>query len=246
MFGVIAGLVGAGAATAAVVAGAHTMVPWSQMYGANFNGLKDGTRALALTYDDGPNDPWTMRLLEMLAKHEVRATFFMVGRYVEKHPEIAREVFAAGHAVGNHAYSHRNLIFANEQQLRDEIEKTQRAIETATGETPFLFRPPFGGRRPATFRVARSYKLEPIMWRVTCYDWSARSAEEIVKTADRQIAGGEVVLLHDGGHEKFGVDRRYTVEATDKLISMYKDRDFQFITIPEMLQARPGVNLPFV
>jgi peptidoglycan/xylan/chitin deacetylase (PgdA/CDA1 family) len=242
MIGYLAGALAAGAAT---FAGAHTMVPWSQLYGENFNGVKEGMKVLALTYDDGPNDPWTMRLLEVLAKHQVPATFFMLGKYVRERPEIARAVFAAGHAVGNHAYNHKNLIFAGEATLRQELEETSKVIEDATGERPFLFRPPFGGRRPGTFKVVQELKMFPVMWRVTCFDWAAKSHEVILKHARQQIAGGEVVLLHDGGHLRMGEDRSHTVRATDELIAEYKDRGFLFTTVTEMMQKRPGMQVPF-
>jgi peptidoglycan/xylan/chitin deacetylase (PgdA/CDA1 family) len=85
----------------------------------------------------------------------------------------------------------------------------------------------------------------PVMWRVTCFDWSAKSPAEILKHARRQIAGGEVVLLHDGGHLRMGEDRSHTVRATDELIGEYKDRGFLFTTVTEMMQMRPGVNVPF-
>ncbi len=221
------------------------MVPWSQLYGENFNGIQEGLKVLALTYDDGPNDPWTMKLLEVLATHQVQATFFMLGRYVKERPEIAREVSKAGHAIGNHSYTHPNLIFSNERKLRQELEDTSKAIAEATGERPFLFRPPFGGRRPKTFKVVEEMKMFPVMWRVTCFDWSAKSHTEILKHARRQIAGGEVVLLHDGGHLHMGADRSRTVHATDELIREYKDKGYLFTTVTEMMQMRPGVQMPF-
>jgi peptidoglycan-N-acetylglucosamine deacetylase len=242
MIGLVTAALAGGAAT---FAGAHTMIPWSQLYGENFTGIEEGRKALALTFDDGPNDPWTMRLLEVLAKHQARATFFMVGRYVRQRPGLARAVVEAGHAAGNHAYSHSNLIFAGRARLRQELEETSKAMEEATGERPFLFRPPFGGRRPGTFQVARELKMLPVMWRVTCYDWSAKSPEQILKHARRQISGGEVVLLHDGGHLGMGEDRGATVRATDELIAQYKDRGFAFLTVPEMMQLRPGLQIPF-
>jgi peptidoglycan-N-acetylglucosamine deacetylase len=242
MIGYFAAALAAGAAT---FAGAHTMIPWSQLYGENFTGIEEGQRALALTFDDGPNDPWTMRLLEVLGRHQVPATFFMVGRYVRERPELARAVVKGGHAVGNHAFSHPNLIFAGTSRLRQELEDTSKAIEEATGERPFLFRPPFGGRRPGTFQVVRQLKMFPVMWRVTCYDWSAKSHEEIVRHARRQISGGEVILLHDGGHLRMGEDRSATVRAADELITEYKDRGFTFLSIPEMMQLRPGLQVPF-
>jgi peptidoglycan/xylan/chitin deacetylase (PgdA/CDA1 family) len=242
MIGYIAGALAAGAAT---FAGVHTMVPWSQLYGENFNGLKEGLKVLALTYDDGPNDPWTMKLLEVLQKEQVQATFFMVGRYVQQRPEIARAVSEAGHAIGNHCFTHTNLIFAGQVTLRQQLEDTSKAIEDATGERPYLFRPPFGARRPGTFKVVEELKMFPVMWRVTCFDWSAKSPEEILKHARRQIAGGEVVLLHDGGHLHLGEDRCHTVQATAQLIREYKDRGFMFTTVTDMMQMRPGVQMPF-
>jgi peptidoglycan/xylan/chitin deacetylase (PgdA/CDA1 family) len=243
MIGYIAGAFAA--AGAATFAGIHTMVPWSQLYGENFSGIQEGQKVLALTYDDGPNDPWTMKLLEVLAKHQVQATFFMLGRHVGERPEIARAVSGAGHAIGNHSFTHPNLIFASEAKLRQEVEDTSKAIEEATGERPFLFRPPFGGRRPGTFKVIEELKLFPVMWRVTCFDWAAKSPEQILKHARRQIAGGEIVLLHDGGHLQMGADRSHTVKATDELIREYKDKGFLFTTVTEMMQMRPGVEMPF-
>ena len=221
------------------------MVPWSQLYGENFSGIREGVKVLALSYDDGPTDPWTMKLLEVLDKHQVAATFFMMGRHVRERPEIARAVAAAGHAIGNHSFNHPNLIFAGDARLRQELEETSAAIEEATGERPFLFRPPFGARRPGTFKVVEELKMFPVMWRVTCFDWAAKSHEEILKHARRQIAGGEIVLLHDGGHLRMGEDRSHTVRASDELIGEYKDKGFVFMTVTELMQMRPGVEMPF-
>lgn len=243
MIGYVVGALAAGAA--ATFAGVHTMVPWSQLYGENFSGLPAGQKVLALTYDDGPNDPWTMRLLEVLSRHGVQATFFMVGGYVRQRPELARAVFEAGHAIGNHAYSHKNLIFASPSTLRRELDETSQAIQDATGERPFLFRPPFGGRRPGTFKVVEELKMFPVMWRVTCFDWAAKSHEEILRHARRQIAGGEVILLHDGGHLGIGEDRSHSIAATDELIREYQQQGYLFVTVPEMMQMRPGVEMPF-
>ncbi len=103
---------GASLAAAAVAAGYQSMAPRGQWYGRTFTGLQPESKQLALTYDDGPNDPHTFRLLEVLAKHNVKATFFLIGRFVKQRPDIARELMRAGHVVGNHTFSHPNLIFA--------------------------------------------------------------------------------------------------------------------------------------
>jgi peptidoglycan/xylan/chitin deacetylase (PgdA/CDA1 family) len=242
MIGYVVGALVVGAATFAWV---HTRLPWSQLYGESFLGLKAGTPVLALTFDDGPNDPYTLQLLEVLARHQVPATFFMVGSYVRQRPELARAVAAGGHEIGNHAFSHKPLTWMSEQRVRQEIEDTSNAIEEATGSRPYLFRPPFGCRGPQTFKVARELKMFPVQWGVTCFDWSAKSPEQIVKHARRQIEGGEVILLHDGGHLHFGTDRSNTVAATDQLIGEYKAKGFHFVTITEMMQLRPDAATPY-
>jgi peptidoglycan/xylan/chitin deacetylase (PgdA/CDA1 family) len=235
MFSTWLGLGAAAAAASAV--GYQSMAPTGQWYGRTFTGLRHGSKQIALTYDDGPNDPHTMRLLEVLARHGVHATFFMIGRYVRQRPDIALEVVQRGHVIGNHTTTHPNLIFESAAQTRAELVECRAALADAVGEHSNLFRPPFGGRRPGTLRVARELGLDPIMWNVTGYDWNAPPAAEIENKVTRRIKGGDVILLHDGGHKEMGADRSQTVIATDNLIPRYKDEGFKFVTVREMMGA---------
>ena len=234
----------AGAAGLLTWAGFQTMWPTSQVYGRTFIGLEPGSRQLALTYDDGPNDPWTFRLLEVLDRHQVKATFFLIGRFVEQRPDIARAVVTAGHAIGSHTWDHPNLIFCSSGEVRRQLEKTQRAIQEATGVDVKLFRPPFGGRRPASLRAARSLGLQPVMWNVTCRDWTERSTDEIVELAEGQIRGGDVILLHDGEFHRIGVDRSRSIEATDRILTRYTGEGYRFVTIPEMMERQQLATRP--
>jgi peptidoglycan/xylan/chitin deacetylase (PgdA/CDA1 family) len=145
------------------------MVPTAQWYGKTFTGLAAGSRELALTYDDGPNDRHTLRLLDVLARHGVRATFFLIGRYVRQRPDIVREISQAGHAIGNHTETHPLLIFKSEAEIRRELTECTAALGDAGVEVSDLFRPPFGGRRPAVLRIGRELGLVPVMWNVTGY-----------------------------------------------------------------------------
>lgn len=231
------GLAGVAASGAALAAGYQSMAPTGQWYGHTFTSLARGTKLLALTYDDGPNDPHTLRLLEVLAKHNVRATFFLIGRYVQQRPEIVREVVKAGHVIGNHTFTHPLLIFKRAAEVRRELTDCRAAIQDAIGKHSNLFRPPFGGRRPAVLRIARELGLEPIMWNVTGYDWNAPPAVVIEKKVSRRIRGGDVILLHDGGHKQIGADRSQTVLATDHLIARYKSEGYDFVTIQYMLEG---------
>jgi peptidoglycan/xylan/chitin deacetylase (PgdA/CDA1 family) len=234
----IASLFSGAVAAAAVTAGYQSMAPEGQWYGSTFTGLARGSKQLALTYDDGPNDPHTLRLLEVLAKHNVKATFFLIGRYVRQRSEIARELAAAGHTAGNHSSSHALLTLKGQAEIRRQLSDCRAALSDAIGEHSNLFRPPFGGRRPAVLRIARQLHLEPIMWSVTGYDWDAPLAEIIERKVTRQIRGGDVILLHDGDHRQMGADRSQTVLATDRLIDRYKTEGYEFVTIPEMIERK--------
>ena len=221
---------------ALVSAGYQSMAPTGQWFGNAFHGLPGGSNQIALTFDDGPNDPYTLKLLDVLAKHDVCATFFLIGRYVRQRPDIAVEINRGGHILGNHTLTHPLLISTSFKRSLREIAHCQAAIRDATGEHAQLFRPPWGGRRPGTFRLVRQLGLEPVMWNVTGYDWDAPSADYIEQKVTSKIRGGDVILLHDGGHKAFGTDRSKTVEVVDRLISRYKGEGYQFITIPEMMQ----------
>jgi peptidoglycan/xylan/chitin deacetylase (PgdA/CDA1 family) len=231
-------LVGLTAAAAATAAGYQTMSPTGQWYGRTFIGSNRGSKQIALTFDDGPNGPHTLRLLELLAKLGVKATFFMIGSYVRQQPEIARAVAQGGHVIGNHTFSHPRLIFKTAEETRAEVVQCQSALQDAVGEHSNLFRPPFGGRRPATLRVVRQLGLQPVMWNVSGEDWKAPTAEAIENEVARQIRGGDVVLLHDGSHRGMGAERTRTIAATDGLIRRCADQGYEFVTVEEIRVAR--------
>lgn len=228
-------VIGAGVAAAAVAAGYQCMAPKGQWYGRTFTGVKAGSRQLALTFDDGPNDPHTFHLLEVLARHNVKATFFLIGRYVKQRPDIAQELVRAGHVIGNHTFSHPNLIWVSPQETNRELQDCERALTDAVGEHSRLFRPPFGGRRPGTLKIVRKLGLEPVMWNVTGWDWEGKPADYVEQKVRQQIRGGDVILLHDGSHAAFGVDRSQTVIAVDRLIARYKSDGYEFVTVPAMM-----------
>jgi peptidoglycan-N-acetylglucosamine deacetylase len=231
------------ATLAAVTAGYQSMAPTGQMFGPTFTGLPRGSKQIALTYDDGPNDPHTLHLLDVLAKHDVRTTFFLIGRYAQQRPDIARDIVKAGHIVGNHTFTHPLLIFKSGAEIRQEYSRCRSALQDAIGGHSNLVRPPFGGRRPAVLRIARQMELEPVMWNVTGYDWNAPPAEVIERKVAKQIRGGDVILLHDGGHKHMGADRAQTVVATNHMIKRYKAEGYEFVTIPQMLKADVGPGL---
>ena len=237
-------LIGLTAAAAATAAGYQSMAPTGQWYGQTFAHGPRGSKQIALTFDDGPNDPHTLNLLEVLAKYNVRATFFMIGRHAQQRPDIVRAVAQAGHVIGNHTFTHHNLIFKSARQTRQQLLDCRHALQDAVGEHSNLFRPPFGGRRPSTLRIARELGLQTIMWNVTGYDWNAPPAAVIENKVARQMRGGDVILLHDGGDKAMGADRSQTVIATENLIRRYKDQGHEFVTVGDIqVVGRPDKQL---
>jgi peptidoglycan/xylan/chitin deacetylase (PgdA/CDA1 family) len=234
---ILAAGVSAAGVSAAVAAGYQSMAPTGQWYGRTFTGIGKISKHLALTYDDGPNDPYTFRLLEVLARHNVQATFFLIGRFVQQRPDIVRELAKAGHLIGNHTFTHPQLIFKTGAQVTEEVLGCRRAIADAVGEHSNLFRPPFGGRRPVTLRAVEKLGLAPVMWNVTGYDWNAPSAKQIEDKVSSQVKGGNVILLHDGGHKMLGADRSATIEATDRLITRYQEDGYEFVTVASMMAS---------
>ena len=238
--------VAAAAASFVTYAGYASMAPRSQFFGRTFTQGAD-ERKLALTYDDGPNDPHTLHLLDLLAEQGVRATFFLIGRFAAQRPDIVRRIAEAGHVIGNHTYSHPNLIFCTARRVAQEIDDCAKAINHAIGTHSDLFRPPFGGRRPGVLRVVAEKGLVPVMWSVTCYDWvPSTNAEAIQRHAQRQMKhqGGNVILLHDGGHKTMGADRRHSIEASRGIIRAFKGEGYQFATVPELMQRTLRATLP--
>ena len=230
-----------GAGAAAVFAGYHSMAPTSQLFGRAFCALPRGSKQMAFTFDDGPNDPHTLHLLDLLEKHNVRATFFMIGRYVRQRPDIALEVKNRGHVIANHTFTHPFLTFESTSSARSELEQCGAALTDAVGENSNLFRPPWGARRPALLRTVRQLGLQPIMWSVTGFDWDAPSAAYIQKKVTARVRGGDVILLHDGGHKAFGTDRANTVKAVEALIPRYKSEGYEFLTISEMMSRQSAL-----
>jgi len=234
--GVYAGL--GAAACAALAAGAYAYAstwPGSQIFGKALTAPRRPGE-LALTFDDGPNATWTPRLLDVLAKHKIRAAFFMLGGRAETQPDLVRRAFAAGHLIGNHSWDHPNLARSSFAVIREQLAGTQDKLEQILGARVKFFRPPYGARRPAVFRVARELGLQLVTWTAMTSDWTEPPAEwiagQLVRKIDRQRRRGSAanIVLHDGGHRDPGANRAPSVAAAEKLIERYKSTH-RFVTL---------------
>lgn len=236
----VLGSLAASGAGAALVAGGYFyagMWPDSQIFGRTLVAGSDPNE-IALTYDDGPNDSYTERLLELLARDEARATFFLIGRFARPRPELVRRIRNAGHVIGNHTWNHPRLLFHSTDRAREEMAATNAALEDILGEKVEYFRPPYGARHPGVLRAARAMGLVPVLWNVTGFDWRPIPAERLLENMQNGIARnqrrrrGSNLLLHDGGDAGIGVDRSRTLAATGALLEAWRGKA-RFVTVAE-------------
>ena len=192
---------------------------------------QDGQRTVALTFDDGPGD-WTDEVLAVLAHEHVKATFFVVGREAAAAPDQVRQLYAAGHAVENHSWSHPAAGSSgrwNSRMIGSQIRRTNTQLAAATGQGPCYFRPP-QGVVPGAERPARAAGLTIALWSVDTRDWATRGkkAADVIRTRARSGLDqpNPIVLLHDGGG-----DRRATVAALPGIIDDYRQHGYTFVTL---------------
>ncbi|BCB75381.1 chitooligosaccharide deacetylase NodB [Phytohabitans flavus] len=185
------------------------------------------TGAVALTVDDGPDPRWTPALLDVLARHEVPATFFLIGARTAEQPRLARRIAEAGHAIGNHSMHHPQPFAAlDAARQRAEIGETQERIADAVGQPPRLFRAPGGGWSRTVLGVAAEHGLTAVDWTVNPSDWKEPGVPHITRVLSRS-GPGHILLCHDGGG-----DRSQTIAALDRVIPLLKERGLRFVPVP--------------
>lgn len=192
---------------------------------------------VALTFDDGPNPQYTGQVLDILKEADVKATFFMLGAAVARHPDIAARVAQEGHTVANHSYYHLNWNTISVARLEDEMAWTSAAIVKATGESPLWLRPPGGRTNSRVYRMAREQNLALVMWDADTSDWKRPPPATITYNALSGIRPGGTILMHDGGG-----DRSNTVAALPGIIDGIKKRGYRCVTLDQLFGAGPLPN----
>jgi peptidoglycan/xylan/chitin deacetylase (PgdA/CDA1 family) len=184
---------------------------------------------IALTFDDGPNEN-TLSVLEILKKYNVKATFFCIGKNIEKHPEILKRIVEEGHIVGNHSFSHSNFFdFYRIDRLVAEIQKTNDLIESISGKKAQLFRPPYGVTNPSIRRALEVTKHKVIGWNIRSLDGILKNEKIIFARIKNRIAPGGIVLLHDTAH---------TVTILERLMLHLEENEYKVVSIEALLNIK--------
>jgi peptidoglycan-N-acetylglucosamine deacetylase len=187
---------------------------------------------VALTFDDGPHPQGTPAVLDALAAHRARATFFLVGEQVERHPALAAEIAAAGHATAIHGFRHRNLMRVGPRATADDLDRAHAVIAEATGATPMVYRPPYGIFTPAALVLARRHGWRPLLWSKWGRDWRGHiTPGKIAQLATAGIAGGDVVLLHDADHYSARDSWRRTALALPGVLAELERRNLRSVAL---------------
>ena len=186
-------------------------------------------RSVCLTFDDGPHEEMTPRVLDALKEHGVQATFFLIGRNAEHHPDIVRRMVAEGHTIANHTYSHAGLFpLSSASSVEREVTRCSETITSLTNKQLKLFRMPFGVTNPIIGKVIRHLGLKAIGWSIRSLDTiERRSREQICKRVIKRLHSGAIILLHDRC--------AYSDELLRQLIPAIKERGYSFISLEEML-----------
>jgi len=187
----------------------------------------DSRRCVGLTFDDGPSEEMTPRLLDILREKGVKATFFLVGREAERHPDLVRRLRDEGHVIGNHTFSHPPLFcFLTPSRLRMEIERTQEVLARLTGRRPRLFRSPVGLRHPFLAQTLEEVGVEYISWQLRTFDTYPQGREALRARVLGRINPGDIVLMHDRPARGTSA----MLSALPEVIDLLRDRGYQFTT----------------
>jgi len=199
--------------------------------------VDESEKLVALTFDDGPSDIWTPKILDELKSAGVKATFFMLGEHVEKYPQVAKRVAQEGHEIGNHSYNHGALLYYTKEELKDDIKKTEEIIKKATGVTTKYFRPPKAWLSKREKKKIKEMGYEIILWSLNSKDWVNFDDKYIIRYILRNVRPGDIILFHDSGgfFAKEGGNRYETVLTIPRLIEKLKEKGYKCVTITELL-----------
>jgi len=191
---------------------------------------------IALTFDDGPNEPYTSEILDILKKYGIKATFFVLGKNVERYPDTAKRIVEEGHVIGNHTYDHPYLLIQSKSHIKYEIEKAEQAIFKATHTKPYLFRPPYGVTNNWIYHTVKEYGYVTVEWSVTGNNGGKEISTDVIeRDVLSRVTNGAIILLHDGNRLIKGADRRNIVKALPVIIESLQQKGYQLVTVPQLL-----------
>lgn len=182
---------------------------------------------ISISFDASWGGDKTMGILDLLDQYNAKATFYLVGIWVDKFPELVKEIHDRGHEIGNHSDTHPHMTQISESQMRKELKDMSDKVEAITGERPKLFRPPYGDYNNQVVTVAREEGYEVVQWSVDSLDWKNRGVDDLIKRATSNVTKGDIILFHN--------DSQYILDALPTVLKSYTDQGFTLIPCGEIL-----------
>ncbi len=216
--------------------------PTSQFYGKVYcSSLDHQAKKIALTFDDGPNEPYTSEVLKILDKYHIKATFFLIGENAESYPASVRKIISHGNILGNHSFRHSyRLPFQSKAAVENNVKETEDIIYSISGLRTRLFRPPHGLRTPWYLKEIGKMGYSCITWNDMTDDYDlADSPQEISDAIIKGAKPGGIIVLHDGKNLNHGVNRSNTVAALPIIIGALQKQGYTFVTLPDLLRIKP-------
>ncbi|RDY26334.1 oligosaccharide deacetylase [Romboutsia weinsteinii] len=198
-------------------------------------------KIVALTFDDGPDKDYTPQVLDILKKHDVKATFFVVGENVTWNPELIKREYEEGHEIGNHTFTHINVAKKAYGEIDKEISQTQEEVKKVIGQEPKLFRPPYRAISKNMCDIIKSKNMNIILWsNLDPRDWSNPGVGYIINTINNKVENGNIILLHD--YNRVRVKRSQTIQALEVIIPALKEKGYEFVTVSELINRLENKN----
>jgi len=211
------------------------MSSYSQIFGTFPWRVKTSKKVIALTFDDGPNEPYTSEILDYLNSKDVKATFFQVGKCVKRYPQTTKKIIEAGHVIGNHSLSHAFHNYLTHPAFEDEIASNQQILKNVIGKSPALFRSPWLWRQPWLLKSLKKYNLSPVSGQFCSpLEPFQIDGKKIASSAIRIAKPGAIIIFHDGKESKGG-DRSETVKAVKIVVNRLIQDGYEFKTVDELL-----------
>jgi peptidoglycan/xylan/chitin deacetylase (PgdA/CDA1 family) len=205
-------------------------LPYRQLFGEVYYRIESSDKVVALTFDDGPDPLYTSRVLEVLDRNQIKATFFMLGQSIVEYPKVAHDVYRRGHELGNHSYSHEWMVFKSLSFVRSEIDSTDLLLRGLGVTGDIHFRSPYGAQLFSVPVILWQLGKKNILFDVDPRDWEMQDPLVLAQRILDDAKPGSIILLHDGGGDRSG-----TVRTVEVIIPELRRRGFRFITVSELL-----------
>lgn len=206
-------------------------IRWNYHYKSLHSNQNIKSNLVAITFDDGPNPEYTPQVLNLLKKHNAKATFFCVGKHVKNNPDLFKAIIDGGHTVGNHTFSHdRSFGFFNEEEVSNELCKTIDLVKDISGLQMKLYRPAFGVTNPSIEKSVKKLHLTSIGWNVRSLDTTPRNENRVLKRITSKISKGDIVLLHDTSEK--------SVRVLERLLLFLDEKKLKSVTVDQILHTK--------